>query len=206
MKADPAWFRHKSGAMIQRVMISGCSGGGKSSLIAELSRRGYACRTEPGRRLVSGAPSDDAPYLPWIDMVAFAEAALRMAVLDHGARCASGPVFFDRGIPDAGLALAHAGGGFAGVRLARRLRYHPVVFMTPPWRAIFVEDAGRRHGFDAAVAEYTRLRRGYALLGYCVVTLPRIGISARADWLMSRLRIGQRGLGAAAVQRIGSNS
>jgi len=46
------------------VIISGCSGGGKSTLLAELGRRGYAVVEEPGRRIVrqevrgrrSGAP------------------------------------------------------------------------------------------------------------------------------------------------------
>jgi predicted ATPase len=34
------------------VVISGCSGGGKSTLIAEFGRRGYAIVEEPGRRIV----------------------------------------------------------------------------------------------------------------------------------------------------------
>jgi predicted ATPase len=34
------------------VVISGCSGGGKSTLLAELARRGHAVVEEPGRRIV----------------------------------------------------------------------------------------------------------------------------------------------------------
>jgi predicted ATPase len=34
------------------VVISGCSGGGKSTLLIELGRRGYATVEEPGRRIV----------------------------------------------------------------------------------------------------------------------------------------------------------
>jgi hypothetical protein len=34
------------------VVLSGCSGGGKSSLLAELARRGHAVVPEPGRRIV----------------------------------------------------------------------------------------------------------------------------------------------------------
>jgi predicted ATPase len=34
------------------VVISGCSGGGKSTLLAELVGRGYAAVEEPGRRIV----------------------------------------------------------------------------------------------------------------------------------------------------------
>jgi putative ribosome biogenesis GTPase RsgA len=35
------------------VVISGCSGGGKSTLINELRRRGYRVVEEPGRRIVA---------------------------------------------------------------------------------------------------------------------------------------------------------
>ncbi len=35
------------------VVISGCSGGGKSTLLAELSRRGHMTIEEPGRRIVA---------------------------------------------------------------------------------------------------------------------------------------------------------
>ena len=34
------------------VVISGCSSGGKSTLVVELGRRGYAVVEEPGRRIV----------------------------------------------------------------------------------------------------------------------------------------------------------
>jgi predicted ATPase len=34
------------------VVISGCSGGGKSTLLAELGRRGHTVIEEPGRRIV----------------------------------------------------------------------------------------------------------------------------------------------------------
>ncbi|MPT22826.1 MAG: ATPase, partial [Starkeya sp.] len=35
------------------VVISGCSGGGKSTLLTELARRGFAVVEEPGRRIVA---------------------------------------------------------------------------------------------------------------------------------------------------------
>ena len=34
------------------VVVSGCSGGGKSTLLAELALRGYAVFPEPGRQIV----------------------------------------------------------------------------------------------------------------------------------------------------------
>ena len=41
------------------VVISGCSGGGKSTLLAELGRRGYAVVEEPGLRIVQNQAISD---------------------------------------------------------------------------------------------------------------------------------------------------
>ncbi len=47
------------------VVISGCSGGGKSTLLAELARRGHAVVEEPGRRIVAQELARGGPALPW---------------------------------------------------------------------------------------------------------------------------------------------
>ena len=46
------------------VMISGFSSGGKSTLLAELARRGYSVVAEPGRRIIAEARAGDGRALP----------------------------------------------------------------------------------------------------------------------------------------------
>ena len=53
------------------VTISGCSGGGKSTLLSELRRRGFAF-DEPGRRIVADELKRCGRALPWVEAVAFA--------------------------------------------------------------------------------------------------------------------------------------
>jgi predicted ATPase len=53
------------------VVISGCSGGGKSTLLSELARRGYPVVEEPGRRIVQDELAGNGAALPWVDPVAF---------------------------------------------------------------------------------------------------------------------------------------
>jgi predicted ATPase len=50
-----------------------------------------------------------------------------------------------------------------------------------------VTDAERKHGFDAAVAEYDRLLQVYPDLGYEVTILPKVSVSERADFVLDRL-------------------
>lgn len=47
------------------VVISGCSGGGKSTLLAELARRGHAVVEEPGRRIVEAELRGNGQAPPW---------------------------------------------------------------------------------------------------------------------------------------------
>ena len=46
------------------VVISGCSGGGKSTLLAELGRRGHSTVEEPGRRIVAQELQQGGRALP----------------------------------------------------------------------------------------------------------------------------------------------
>lgn len=176
------------------VVVSGCSGGGKSTLVAELARRGHATVTEPGRRIVARESASDGAALPWVDLAAFARAAIAMALADRAALTAeegsasdAGPVFFDRGLIDAAAALEHATGEKVLEPLAAAHRYNPLVFMTPPWPEIYAQDPGRRHGFQDALAEYERLLAAYPAQGYEVVPVPRTSVTARADFVLERL-------------------
>lgn len=169
------------------VVISGCSGGGKSSLLAELSRRGHAVIAEPGRRIVAQEQTRGGRALPWIDPVAFAERAVDLALADfEAAGKLSGPVFFDRGLVDALAALEHTTGRPSLLR-ARKYRCHSRVFLAPPWPEIYVRDSERRHSLEDAVAEYERLRRVYASLDYVFDVLPKVGIAERAAIVLERL-------------------
>jgi predicted ATPase len=170
------------------VVISGCSGGGKSTLLAELARRGHAVVEEPGRRIVQQELQRDGTALPWVNEAAFARRAVAMALDDrNAAERHAGWVFFDRGLVDAASGLQHLTGEPALDTLGRIHRYHSRVFLTPPWPEIYVTDAERQHGFAAALAEYDRLLAAYPTLGYEVVVLPKIGVAERADLVLASL-------------------
>lgn len=177
----------------RHVVLSGCSGGGKSSLLAELARRGFATVPEPGRRIVEEELRGDGKALPWVDLAAFARRAVDMACEDRRqAARQAGWVFFDRGLIDAAVALQHATGQPASAVTSRYERYHSPVFLTPPWPEIYTSDSERRHGLDDAVSEYDRLLAAYRELGYETVILPKIGVGERADFVLHRLRQADR--------------
>jgi predicted ATPase len=64
-------------------VISGCSSGGKSTLLAGLGRRGQVTVDEPGRRIVREELRRDGSALPWLDKIAFARRAIALALADR---------------------------------------------------------------------------------------------------------------------------
>lgn len=54
--------------MNRSVVMSGCSGGGKSTLLTELGRRGYPVVEEPGHRIVAEQMRSNGMALSWIDI------------------------------------------------------------------------------------------------------------------------------------------
>lgn len=169
------------------VIISGCSGGGKSTLLSELKRRGHNVVEEPGRRIVAEELEGAGSALPWVDFPAFARRAIAVSQDDRSiAAKTQGFVFFDRGLIDAAAALEHATGTPVLKSYASE-RYNRRVFVTPPWPKIYVNDAERQHGFREAVAEYERLISAFTSLDYEVDMLPKVGVADRANFVLERL-------------------
>ncbi|WP_114952018.1 AAA family ATPase [Sphingosinicella terrae] len=171
------------------VVISGCSGGGKSTLLAELNRRGHVVIEEPGRRIVAREIERGGSALPWTDLAAFAREAIKLSLADReAARDLPGLIFFDRSLVDAAAALQHATGEPHLAGLRGKHLYHPRVFLAPPWPEIYRTDGERRHSLEEAIAEHERLRAAYAWLGYELAVLPKASVEQRADFILDELQ------------------
>lgn len=172
------------------TVISGCSGGGKTALVDEMARRGWQVYSEPGRRVLRAELARGGDGLPWADTTRYAALCVALAEADYEQALHEGvPALFDRSIIDAVAALERRGLPVSAAQrlAAEELRYAPVVFMAPPWEALFVQDDERRHDFGAAVEEHDHLLRRYAEAGYEVAPIPKLAIAERADWLEARL-------------------
>jgi predicted ATPase len=180
---------HRSLRIDRFVVISGRSGGGKSTLLAELARRGYMTVEEPGRRIVNQELLGDGSAVQWVNPIAFARRAVALALADRAAHSAeSGWVFFDRGLIDAAAALERLTGEPTLTALAQAHRYHNRIFLAPPWPEIYVTDTERRHDLEEAIVEYNHLLRAYPSLGYEVFVLPKVDVPQRAEFVLRTLR------------------
>ncbi len=170
--------------MQRRVVLTGCSGGGKSTLLAELSGRGFATVKEPGRRVIAAERASGGTGFPWDNIQRFSALAFWMAVADHAA-AGDGITFFDRSALDQAAWYAREGHEVPGVLP----EYDPQIFLVPPWSEIYETDADRQHGWNTAVREYEDLMQRLPVWGYQCHVLPKASVAERANWLLGKLGI-----------------
>jgi predicted ATPase len=167
------------------IVISGCSGGGKSTLIEELFRRGYRTVAEPGRQVIREQNAIGGDAVPGRDALKFLELTISRtmhAMILAASQPETAPLFFDRSIVDqiSGAVPPHF------ERAAQIFRYGRV-FIVPPWPENFRNDAERRHSFDDALAHYAAQLKTYERFGYALTLIPKSTVSQRADFVLNSL-------------------
>jgi predicted ATPase len=174
------------------VVLSGCSGGGKSSLLDEMARRGYHVAPEPGRQVVKEELQAGGDGLPWINVARFVElCVLRGTQFYETASKQDTVTIFDRSILDNTTGLGRLGLPMPAhyVEALRVYRYSETVYLVPPWKELFRNDTERRHSFAEAEAEYDWLLKAYKENGYTTVVVPKASVPARADFMEDQIRM-----------------
>lgn len=172
------------------IVLTGGPGSGKTTLVDCLGARGMHIMPEAGRAIIQAQSAIDGPAVPWGDRALYAELMLSWELRAYAAAAGlPGPVLFDRGVPDIvgyltleGLEVpAHI------ARAAQACRYNTTVFIAPPWREIFHQDAERRQDFDTARRTCEAMRAVYTRLGYEILELPQAPVTDRADFVCARI-------------------
>jgi predicted ATPase len=101
-----------------------------------------------------------------------------------------GRVIFDRGVPDvaAYLRLCALPVPPHVDKAVRLFRYHRQVFVAPPWREIFAQDAERKQSFAEAEATHQAVVATYSDLGYELIPLPLDTVEKRAQFVLAAIR------------------
>ncbi|WP_249680999.1 AAA family ATPase [Roseococcus pinisoli] len=172
------------------IVVTGGPGSGKTTLIEALAASGLRTMPEAGRAIIRDQLAIGGNALPWADRAAFAELMLGWEMRSHyEALAGPGTVILDRGVPDVAGYLTLCGLEVpAPVRRAAEVfRYRRQVFIAPPWRAIFAQDAERKQDFAEAQATFEALAATYVGLGYELVHLPLAPVTERVAFVLDRI-------------------
>ena len=168
-----------------RVVIAGGPGAGKTILVRECGRRGFAIVEDTPRAIIRSRRALGLSPRP--SPLEFAKQLLRRDVELYERNTGQAPTFFDRGVLDALAMVADAAPERRAdlMALAADYPYHAVVFVLPPWEEIYVTDDERDHTFAHAVRVYESLVAWYQLCGYRVMPVPMLPAAERCDYVLA---------------------
>lgn len=177
--------------MNKLIILSGCSGGGKSTLLYELERLGYSVIPEVGREVYRQRLKVKKDFTAQ-DYLNICEEIIERSIDDYKkAQKIKSPkaqsIFFDRSFLECisyyqNLKIEDS---HKYDYLITDLRYFPTIFMTPPWKEIHHQDDERLHSFENAVADYERYRESFSQYGYRILELPKVSVKERVDFMIS---------------------
>lgn len=172
------------------IIISGGPGGGKTTLVDALAMLGHGRTIEAGRFIIEAQAEIGGVGVHFGDQQLFAELMLMHEIRNYReAQAAPGLVFFDRGVPELVAYLPMVGRPSPRHfrRAAELYRYNRRVFVTPPWREIYANDAERRQDWAEAVRSYEHCVRAYEEQGYEPVILPKANVLERVRFVLAEV-------------------
>lgn len=177
-------------------VITGGPGSGKTTVVAELARRGNLCIPEDARAVIQEQVASSGQALPWADASRFADLLLEQSIATYReqaliwnaqpAKYPQSPVYFDRGIGDA-FTCADLLGHTLPLALcehAKHYRYRDPVFLAPWWPEIYITDTERRQSREEAERTEHAIVTTYTELGYRILRLPLTNPAERADFIL----------------------
>lgn len=166
------------------VVLSGCSGGGKSAVISELRSQGYAVVEEVCREIIKKhgelEPLVRGEMIITRSIATYHQAEKMKAIKDD-------VIFFDRTFLEV-VSYFQSIGIHKYDDLINELRFYQSIFMTPPWKEIFKQDDERKHSFEDAVREYEQIRKFYPKCGYHMIELPKVDVKKRVEFILNFLK------------------
>ena len=173
----------------KRVVLSGGPGTGKTSLISELEKEGHVCFHEYSRIIIQDSLAKGSDILPWKDLTGFTDKVLNGRINQYK-EAKAGLNFYDRSVVDslAYMHKDHLEPEKNWIDYLSKFRYHPHVFISPPWREIFENDNERRESWPQLLQLHEYLMSTYQDAGYEIILLPKVSVQERVSFVMNSLK------------------
>lgn len=165
-------------------IITGAPGAGKTAIVAAL-QGDFTVFAEPAREVLAEWRSRGNPRPAQMEPGAFVELLLESSLANYQkALQLSGPLVFDRGIPDCVAYATHLGADpTPSLAASSACRYSPLVFVARPWEEIYTTDDERTMSFDDTLRFQDAVDAAYRAAGYDLIDIPRGSVASRAAFV-----------------------
>src|SRR5215467_5978363 len=171
-----------------RIVITGAPGAGKTTLLLALQARGYTMVGDSARTIIQDRRRRGLSPRP--NAYEFTHETLRMDIENFVRHAATpGHVFFDRSVLDA-LCWLDRVTPLNESELSMWLSKYPYcskVFLLPPWREIYVNDAERDHTFAHAESVNSITQEWYRRCRYQLIEVPKVSVTERCMYVLQAL-------------------
>ena len=173
---------------MSRIVITGGPGAGKTTLLLALQARGYTIVGDSARTIIQDRRRRGLSPRP--NAYEFTHEVLRMDIENFVHHAATpGHVFFDRSVLDALCSLDHVtplNESELSMWLSK-YQYCSKVFVLPPWRAIYTNDAERDHTFEHAESVNSITLEWYRRCRYQLIEVPKVSVAERCTYVLQAL-------------------
>lgn len=181
---NPGGFQYETNWCV----FTGAPSSGKTSVIEELAHRGYAVQSEVARELIETALRRGKTIVEIRDRAHVQDLQRRIVRLKLARERGLNRdtlVFNDRGTPDSIIYYRLAGlDPKEAIAASRHFRYRAVFLFE---RLPLVKDDVRTEDTAQAVEIESQLIEAYTSLGYELIRVPVLPITARADFILGKL-------------------
>ncbi|AZQ45215.1 AAA family ATPase [Nonlabens ponticola] len=174
---------------MQRILLIGGPGTGKSTLINDLENRGFKVHHEISREVTARAQQQGIEQLFLTDPMAFSNQLLAGRIQQF-VDAVPGINFYDRGIPDVPAYHKFTGDHIPENYLEASKNYkYDQVFHLAPWEEIYAQDSERYESFSQASAIDKALKNFYRGLGYDLITIPQTTVENRINFILDHVNL-----------------
>jgi len=174
---------------MKKYIVTGGPCTGKTSLLKELTKRGYTTLDESARQIIESESflhsqnKTYEPILPWTDLLGFQKLVITNQINNELNVSSKNLVFLDRSLID-GIAYSRLSGlsidDFVNP-LIETADYTQVFFLDR--LNFYINDASRTESKEEAIKVHNKLYETYNETNLEIIQVPNIGIEQRADFI-----------------------
>ena len=176
--------------MLNRIVITGAPGTGKTSLINVLKIKGYKCYDEYSRKIIEEGKKIgiknfflEKPKLFSYKIIKGREKQYKESLSVK--KSIGNLIFFDRGIYDVYAYLHSLNKSYVFPEKKPQFDYHKI-FILKPWKSIYKNDSERIEKFNFSLKIDKSIRHTYKKYGFKLINVPKTTVKERIKFILEK--------------------